>query len=190
MKLVPVGGVQGVGKSTIFNWLKSKFGGQVTFLDPGEIFRQNRDSGANRPAEDVEELIVSNILELPDEAVVVAHWHYAVVRPNGYIPQISFDRLNRLARSGKVSEVLMVSVEASTDIIRSRRLKDPSGKKRNLVREMIDEERRLDLEFLGRHYEIFSVVLGEDKVKTHVFSNFGPKVEDLELSDLAKLIVE
>jgi adenylate kinase len=190
VKLVLLGGVQGVGKSTIFEYLKSRFGDEVVFLDPGELFRQYCYKVGGKSPEEVEEIILKDLLDLAEDAVVVAHWHFAVLRPDGYIPQISFDRLKRLALSGKFDKALLVSVEASTDIIRSRRLKDSSGKKRNLVRQMIDEERRLDLEYLIEHYELLSGILGKDKVKTHYFSNFGPRIEDVELQDLVNMIWE
>jgi adenylate kinase len=189
VKLVLLGGVQGVGKSTIFEYLKSRFGDKVVFIDPGELFRKLCYRGVKSP-EEVEEIILNELIDLPEDAIVVAHWHFAVPRPDGYIPQISFDRLKRLALSGKLSEALLVSIEASTDIIRSRRLRDSSGKKRNLVRQMIDEERRLDLEYLSKHYELLAGILGEDRVKTHYFSNFGPRIEDVELQDLVNMIWE
>ena len=40
MKLVLVGGVAGVGKTTLLSWLQDKFGRRIKFLDPGELFRK------------------------------------------------------------------------------------------------------------------------------------------------------
>ena len=92
--------------------------------------------------------------------------------------------------SGKLDKILMVSIEASTEIIRNRRLADISGKKRNLVRQMIDEERRADLQYLMKHYELLSGILGEGRVATYYLPNFSQDHVSTELSDLCRAIWE
>jgi len=91
-KLVLVGGVAGVGKSTLLRHIKEKFGDRILkFVDPGELFRRHiYKSKRPKKVEEVEEMIVNEIVNTPNNAVIVCHWHYAVSRPDGYILQIRF----------------------------------------------------------------------------------------------------
>ncbi len=171
MKLILLGGVAGVGKTTIFNQFRVKLDKRVIFLDPGELFRQYCYVWKIKTAEEVEEMILDQLMAMPRDATVVVHWHYAVSRPGGYITQISFARLAQLAKSGKIDRVILVSVGAPTDVILERRLRDSNKKKRNLDRQMIEEEVKQDQEFLIKHRDLLIEILGEGRVVVHHFAN-------------------
>src|SRR3989338_9845981 len=112
MKLILVGGVQGVGKTTLLSWLRRVYRKRLTLLDPGELFRRYHYDRKIRTTEEIEELILQKLESLPDDAMAVAHWHYAVRRPMGYIPQIALSRLTRLAQGRKLEHVTLFVVEA------------------------------------------------------------------------------
>lgn len=164
MKLVFFGGVQGVGKSTLLSWLEEQFRGRVVLLNPGELFRQYFYRERLKTVNEIEEMIVQEIERYPNDAIVVLHWHYAVPRPEGFIPQISFSRLERLARSGKIQQAILLSVQAPIDTIYERRVKDRQDKKREFSKESIRREINADRKFLAKHRGIFTEALGEDRV--------------------------
>lgn len=164
MKLVLFGGVQGVGKTTLLSGLKNTFVGRITVLDPGELFRRYVYNEKIKTTEEIEECIVGKLLTMPGDSVAVLHWHYAVRRPTGYIPQISFSRLKRLAESGKIEQAILVMIEASPDMVRKRRLADCQTKQRSISRIIIREEMEADEFFLNKHKSLFSRVLGDRNV--------------------------
>jgi len=164
MTLILFGGVQGVGKTTLLSWLEHRFAERITLLDPGELFRRYFYNEKLKTVEEIEELIVSTLEKVPHDAVVVVHWHYAVRRPSGYIPQISFPRLKRLASRGKIDQVVLLVVEVPVDVIYERRIMDFSSKKRALVRSVIHEEIATDETFLMRYQDAFSKALGDHRV--------------------------
>ena len=93
MKLILLGGVQGVGKTTLLSWLENKFAEKITLLNPGELFRRYFYNERIKTIEEIEELIANKLEKMPNDSVVVVHWHYAVRRLSKYIPQINFSRL-------------------------------------------------------------------------------------------------
>lgn len=165
MRLVLCGGVQGVGKTTLISRLKSKFKRKITLLDPGKLFRRYFYNKRIKTPEEIEELITDKIKGAPGGSTMVIHWHYGVRRPSGYIPQISFERLRRIAKSGKIDKVVLLLVEAPADIVYSRRLKDRKIKKSRAISLFkIREEVRMEKKFLKRHAILFSRILGKNKV--------------------------
>ncbi len=189
MKLVLFGGIAGVGKTTLLTWLEGKLGEKIRLLDPGELFRRYHYHKRLKTMNEVEELIAEKIENMPDDALVVVHWHYAVHRPDGYIPQIAFSRLKRLARSGKIKRVALVLVEASVDAVLERRMKESRLKKRALSSSTIREEAAMEEEFLKKYQALFSNALGAENIaifhlvntdletaKTVLFSFFKPLV--------------
>ena len=176
MKLVLFGGVQGIGKSTLLSWLENEFAGKITLVNPGELFRHYFYEEKLKTIEEIEELVVSTLEEMPDDAVAVAHWHYAVRRPEGYIPQIDFSKLERLARSGKIKEVVLVLVEAPVDVIIERRTKDCESKKRAFPRPVILEEMDTEQKFLAQHQVLFAKVLGNHNIT--VFRVYNVNLEE------------
>lgn len=171
MKLILFGGVQGVGKSTLLYWLENQFQNRIKLLNPGELFRRYFYNENIKTLEEIEELIVSEIEKMPRNAILVAHWHYAVRRPSEYIPQISFSRLKRIAESGKVEQIILCLVEASVDSIYERRLNDRQTKKREFSKLSIKEEISIEEEFLTKYYILFSQILGNTSVTTAKINN-------------------
>lgn len=189
MKLVLFGGVQGVGKTTLISWLENKFKGRLVVLNPGELFRRYFYSKQVKTTEEVEELMVSKIKKAPEAAVVIAHWHYAVRRPSGYIPQISFERLKRIAESGKVNQVILLSVEASADMIYERRLADYKKGSRALSKAAINEEIKSDKEFFAKHKTLFLKILGKKKAIVFRVTNNDLKMAEAALYKLFKKLL-
>lgn len=172
MKLVLFGGVQGVGKTTLLSWLEEKYSGQLVVLDAGELFRRyaygNRKT---KTAEEVEELIMNTILGVPSYSVVVVHWHYAVRRPEGYIPQVSFSRLARISRSGKIVRATLLLVEAPAESILRRRITDREEKTRLLSLAAIRQEMGKEEEFFAKTHDILTRGLGRNSATTFRLSN-------------------
>lgn len=164
MKLILFGGVQGVGKTTLLNWLKNKFADRIELLDPGELFRRYVYSKKIKTTEEVEELIVSKIEKMPENAVVVLHWHYAVRRPTRFIPQISLSRLKRITENNKLEKAVLLLVEAPIGVVRERRITDRRMKKRAFSRSTISEEIAVEEEYLAKHHALFSQALGSQRV--------------------------
>lgn len=164
MKLILFGGVQGVGKTTLLSWLDDTFKGRLEFLDAGDLFRRYCYRENTMTAGQVEDLITDKLLAMPEDAILVAHWHYAVRRPGGFIPQICFPRLERVARCGKIKKVILISLEAPVKVILKRRVGDSHLKKRELSRAAIKEEVAADEDFLIKHLDLFSRTLGKRKV--------------------------
>ena len=164
MKLILFGGVQGVGKTTLLSWLESKFAGQITLLNPGELFRRYCYDNKVKTTEEVEELILNKLEKMPNDSIAVVHWHYAVKRPSGYIPQINFPRLKRMAKSGNIEKIVLLVVEAPVALVGERRLRDRQTKKRDLCQPAISEEIAADEKFLVEHRLLFSQILGAHNV--------------------------
>lgn len=165
MKLVLFGGIQGVGKTTLISWLKQTFPRQLKILDAGEMFRRYVYGQRKiKSAKEVEKLIVEKLLAWPRNAVVVVHWHYAIRRPEGYIPQIHFSRLARIARSGKIAHATLLLVETSAKRILKRRWDNRETKTRPLLLATIRRETRKEEKFLAKTYQMFSQELGRKRV--------------------------
>lgn len=183
MKLVFFGGVQGVGKSTLLSWLEEQFKEKIILLDPGELFRQYFYRERLKTIDEIEDMIVREIERAPDDATVVVHWHYAVPRPDGFIPQIAFPRLERLARNGKIEQVVLLSVQASVDTAYERRFRDHESKKRDLSIGDIQKEIETDVAFLAKHRDIFVSALGEHNVTELLVINEDLLAAQTELHD-------
>lgn len=177
MKLIFFGGVKGVGKTTLLAWLKKKYPENIVVLDAGELFRRHHYHSNRKTAHEVEELIVHKLENMSKHSVVAIHWHYAVWRPSGYIPQISCPRLQRIARSGCVKEVILLLVEAPINLVCKRRLKDKKTKKRALSQLAVREEADWEEKLLRRHYALFSRILGKRRVNIFRLNN-----EDLHIA--------
>lgn len=184
MKLVLFGGVQGVGKSTLLHWLERQLTYRIKLLNPGELFRRYFYNEKIKTIEEVEELIAGEIEKMPTDSVLVAHWHYAVRRPSEYIPQISFSRLKRIAESGKVEQIILCLVEASVDSVYERRLNERQTKKREFSKSSIEEEIRIEEEFLTKYQILFSRILGINKVTTAKINNNDLGAAKSRLQDL------
>lgn len=164
MKLIFLGGVKGVGKSTLLDWLVTEYKQNIRLIDAGEMFRKYHYNHKLKSTDEVEEMIIRKIVRLPDNAIIVIHWHYAVIQPNCYVPQISFDKLRRLATNYKIQEVFLLLVKAPLDLILERRLRTLHSKKRSLSIKSIREEISEENYFLRKHLDIFKDILGS-KVK-------------------------
>lgn len=153
-----------MGKTTLLTLLENELAGEVKLLDPGELFRRYCYHQRIKTPEEIEELLIEQILEMPHDSVVVLHWHYAVLRPYGYIPQISFARLKRIAESGKIEQIVLLLLEAPTDVVQERRQKDSKIKQRGLSILAIEEEVAAEEKFLAEERNLFSRILGDQKV--------------------------
>lgn len=130
--------------------------------DAGALFRRYvYGTKKMKTAEEVEQLIVHTILRAPRNSVVVIHWHYAVRRPDGYIPQIDYSRLAQIAQSKKISEVCLLHIDAPFNAIIARRALDRYAKMRALDPEVIRDEQKHEDEFLLHMYEVFRAHLNE-----------------------------
>jgi adenylate kinase len=184
MKLILFGGVKGVGKTTTLTWIKNKLGRQVTLLDPGELFRRYFYVRQIKTLDEIEELIIDKLEKMPADATVAIHWHYAVKRPTGYIPQISFSRLERLARSSKIEKIILLLMEAPLGAIKARRLKDYKTKRRGLSFRSIKEEIAMDEKFLKKHKALLSKTLGGHRVEVLRLKNIDLKVTEVTLGKI------
>ncbi len=189
MKLVLFGGVQGVGKTTLLSWCENQFKSRITLLNPGELFRWYFYDEKIKTTEEIEELVVSELEKMPDNATAVLHWHYAVSRPSGFIPQISFSRLKRIAESGRIEQVVLLVLEASPDSIYERRLKDYQGKKRELSISVICEELRADEEFFTKEQALFTQALGGKSVSTVRLANADVDAAKAALCEFFKALL-
>lgn len=190
LKLVLFGGVQGVGKTTLLSWLENKFVGQIKLLDPGELFRRYFYDKKIKTIEEIEELITNKLEEMPTDIVAVVHWHYALRLPSGYIPQIDFSRLKRIAESGKIEQVVLLLVEAPVDILLRRRMADRLSKKRALLPSALREEIAADEEFFIRHWVIFSEAIGNQNVVTFRLTNINLRATKSVLYRFFKLLLD
>lgn len=189
MKLILFGGIQGVGKSTLLSLLENQFGSQIILLNPGELFRRYFYNERIKTAEEIEEMIINELEKIPNDSTVVLHWHYAVRRPSGFIPQICFSRLKRLAESEKIEQVVLLLVEASVNAVRDRRMKDHKAKKRELSQVAIAEEINADEEFLTKHQALFSRALDSKNVTTLRLVNNDLRTAQITLCKFFKTLL-
>lgn len=171
MRLIFVGGIAGVGKSTLIRWLARRFPGRVRTVDPGALFRRYHYRRRIMTTGEVEDFVVERILDLPTGAVVVIHWHYAVRRPDGCIPQVAFRRLRRLLRSGKIERAVLLLVYAPNDAVRTRRRRDVQSKRRPLSLATIEREVAAERRFLKRQRMLFEHALGRGKATVRLLRN-------------------
>ncbi|MBI4991893.1 MAG: AAA family ATPase [Candidatus Harrisonbacteria bacterium] len=162
--LIFIGGVPGAGKTALSSWMELQYENRIKLLNPGELFRRYFYKERIKTIEEIEELIAGELGKALSDSAAVAHWHYAVRRPSGYIPQISFSRLRRLAKSGQVDRALLLLIDAPAEVIRERRLRDQAIKKREPVLPIIHEELWTEEEFWVMHQALFSDILGDDRV--------------------------
>lgn len=190
MTLVLFGGISGVGKTTLISILKGRFGSRIRLINPGELFRRYFYHKKVKTIAEIEELIVSKLTRMPRDSIVVVHWHYAVRRPSGYISQIKFSRLERIAKSGKVDKVVLLLVEAPAKVVRKRRSKDCKIKKRSVSMAAICEEMRANEKFLAKHNALLSKILGKHNVEILRLSNIDLRTARLALNVFFKKLVE
>jgi adenylate kinase len=183
-----MGGVAGVGKTTLLSGIERKYAGKIRLINPGELFRRYYYHNPTMTADEVEELIERQLLDAPDDALAVAHWHYAVRRKR-YMPQISFQRLRRLAKSDKIERVMLLLIEAPPDIIIERRRKDVAAKRRPLSRLVIEDEVHWEQKFWLSHMRLFSAALGDDHVEAIRIANCDLEAAKLQLSRLIASLV-
>ena len=144
--------------------LENRFSGRFEILDPGELFRRYFYNEKIMALEEIEDMIVRKIENVPDGKAIILHWHYAVRRPSGYTPQISFSRLRKLAENDRVKKAALVLVTASAVNLYERRQKEYSVKKRELYLDDIRDEILTDEKYFNKHHRLFSDVLGSKKV--------------------------
>ncbi len=190
MKIVLFGGVQGVGKTTLLSWLKVVFASKIVLLDPGELFRRYVYNEKTKSAEEVEELITNKIEEMPEDSVVVVHWHYAVRRAHGYIPQLSYPRLERIAKNNKIEKIVLLTVEAPTDIIRERRQADIRIKARALSQSAIEQEIATDEATLMDQQALFTEALGDRNVVVFRLININLEEAKLRLHEFFESLLK
>jgi len=151
MKLILIGGVHGVGKTTLMERVQLALPSNAfTCFDPGEYFWSLCYMKHILPPDAVEELVVKRMMHLAGSQLVVSNWHYAVWQPDGYIPQLRFDRFARLLSFLSPSYVGLFHITAATQHILDRRMRDRAVRKRKLdlacvVHEQSETERLLDL---------------------------------------------
>lgn len=189
MKLILFGGIQGVGKTILLSWIENIFAGQITLLNPGELFRRYFYNEKIKTIEEIEELIVNKLEEMQNDSVAVLHWHYAVLRPTGYIPQINFSRLNRIVKSGKIEQVILLLVEAPVDAVLERRLADCRIKKRNLSLSVMREEIAAEEEFLIMQRDLFSQALGNHNIVVFRLTNIDLQATKRVLFNFFKIVI-
>jgi adenylate kinase len=139
---------------------------QIILVNPGELFRHYFYDERLKTIEEIEEMVISELREMPRDSIVVLHWHYAVRRPGGFIPQIGFSQLKRVARIDAIEQIVLLVVETTVNVIRDRRMKDHRTKKRELSNVVINEEIDADEIFLIKHQSLFSQMLGGENITT------------------------
>src|SRR5688572_3345839 len=99
MKLILIGGAHGVGKTTLLEYTIQKFQGRISLFDPGEFFWKHLYQDKDKTSKQVENLVVKKLKKLSTKSkFVLSNWHYAVWTPSGYIPQLSFERMEKLVK--------------------------------------------------------------------------------------------
>lgn len=173
MKLILFGGIQGVGKTTLLSRLQRVSARHIVLINPGELFRQYFYREKLKTTDEIEELIVRKIETLSKDSIALIHWHYAVPRPSGFIPQISFSRLEQIAKGGKVDNVILLLVEAPADAVRKRRIKDRKSKKRATSLSAIRKELAVEKKYLAKHHTLFSRALGARRATIYRLPNIN-----------------
>jgi adenylate kinase len=183
MRLFLIGGIQGVGKSTLLSALMQCLGGEVELLNPGQLFRQYIYGGQlTKTTEEVEELIADAISNASSTATILGHWHFAVNRPNGqFIPQISWSKLEKAVNTANPELITLVLIEAPPDVIQARRQNDYNHKKRALRLEDIMTEAKQEEEFLERHRILLERTLGPNRVIVRRITNVNLPLAVTEL---------
>ena len=125
--LMIVGGVHGVGKTTLIGNLLCGSRPGTTFLDPGALFNKHVWQDKDRTVSEVEDLVVAKLVaqcHTCNTKLVLASWHWAVWTPLGYVPQISIDRWRLVVRASGATRVHLVNVTAPAETILTRRVRD------------------------------------------------------------------
>ena len=145
--LILIGGAHGVGKSTVISQLIRELP-QLHEFDPGELFWKYHFDNSMLSTEAIEKMIADALCGLLPEVVMV-NWHYAVWRPDGYIPQMPFELLEKVLEQYSFSRITLIHLTLpDNELYRRRRVDIESGvKKRKLdmeaVRREISESERL-----------------------------------------------
>lgn len=151
MKLVLIGGVHGVGKTTLMERVRLALPpNALTTFDPGEYFWSLCYTRNILSPDTVEELVVKRMMLFSGSNLIASNWHYAVWQPDGYIPQLRFDRFAQLLSFLSPEYLGLVHITASTQHILNRRIQDRESRKRKvdlacILQEQNETERLLNL---------------------------------------------
>lgn len=149
--IVFVGGVHGVGKTTVLEALRKKYLGAAIY-DPGDLF-WNYSINSRILAPSAVEAMVAESLKGTVQPVTFVNWHYAVWTPERYIPHISWNLWREVAKQSDL-RFLLINLTAPTDTILHRREKDRHVKKRKLSREALEKEMEQSGMFFMNHVGI------------------------------------
>ncbi len=139
--LIIVGGVHGVGKTTLLSTIVAECRTSTAFFDPGPLFEEHLWRKKDKTPEEVEDMAVSELVRRCRESrVVLSSWHWGVWTPYGYAPQISPERWRLLLAEAKPDRLYLVTVTASPERILERRIRDYAKHPRKRSLEAIKEE--------------------------------------------------
>lgn len=154
--LVFIGGVQGVGKTTVME-KSQQLDPTLAIFDPGRIFELYHLEQKVVEPKVLEEMVVLGLTGLSQEKTLI-NWHYGVWYGRRYIPHISWKLLEQVARRlGASTEILFVLLTADLDLVLQRRQADAEKglKKRPLSRKTINYELRTEKRFFQEHLQLF-----------------------------------
>lgn len=135
-----VGGVHGVGKTSVIEAIRAKKPGLATY-DPGDLFWRYYHDEHILTTRAVEEMVTDGIKGL-SELTTLINWHYAVWTKGGYTPQIGWDLWRTVVETPRLDRIILILLTAHPDLIYEQRKKDREAgtKKRKLDRDCIREE--------------------------------------------------
>lgn len=187
--LVFIGGVPGVGKTTVIECLKKDVP-MLASWDPGDLFWQYHLTNPFLKTGVIESLVAKILKNLLPQTTLV-NWHYAVFYSNRFIPHINWSCLKDIARKGKEIRFFFILLKAEPEEILKRRKKDfnRGAKKRSLDLNLIKKEVLKEEEYFQKELGIFKnlapsstrgVKINNDKVETTtaIISKLIGKEED------------
>lgn len=172
MKLILVGGVHGVGKTTLLDYLAKKIGGTMRVFDPGAYFWKHLIEAKDKTPAEIEAMVVNELAKTGKEEVVVCNWHYAVWTKDGYVPQLAYDNLERIVSLLAPEKIILMLVTASAEDIHQRRKKDLPKRKRKIgMRYVLEEIEATESAFakhlrvLEKHTDVWFLRLDNTKLR-------------------------
>ena len=187
MKLVFLGGVHGVGKTTVLERVIATSSGRLYTVDPGELFWEHVYQKKDKTPDEAEVLAAKLIeRECRLHPLVVCNWHYAVWTPSGYVLELALPKLATLIEKVRPECVYLVLVTASADAVFERREKDRAIKKRKVDRLCVEEEMAQTEVLYRLHHDVVSQ---RAKTVSVVFDNTGP-ISAEAIEKLAKTLYE
>ncbi len=87
---------------------------------------------------------------------IICNWHYGVWTPVGYVPQIDFSLLQRIAECPTLRKIYLVQITATPEHILERRLKDRQLRRRKLDLACVKEEVAATQWLYEEHHRICS----------------------------------